>query len=110
MMNRYIQQSGRFNPDNAEQSWTLPATWYWQNEIYVLEQEKIFARNWWYQCHENDLPNAGDYYCGRAGDQEIFVIRDQNKNLQAFYNVCSHRAHPLLQGQGNAKLIVCMVL
>jgi choline monooxygenase len=27
--------------------------------------------------------------------------------LRAFYNVCSHRAHPLLAGSGNARPIVC---
>jgi choline monooxygenase len=27
--------------------------------------------------------------------------------LRAFYNVCSHRAHPLLEGAGNIRLIVC---
>ena len=55
----------------------------------------------------SDVPNPGDYFCGTVADQGIFIIRDRNNILRAFYNVCSHRAHPLLQGQGNKHLIVC---
>jgi len=35
------------------------------------------------------------------------VVRDREGELRAFYNVCKHRAHQLLSGEGNAALIVC---
>ena len=35
------------------------------------------------------------------------VMRGQDGELRAFYNVCSHRAHELLKGCGKAKLITC---
>jgi choline monooxygenase len=44
----------------------------------------------------------------RICDENIFVIRSADGELRAFYNVCRHRAHELLQGSGNVrKLIVC---
>lgn len=97
----------RFNPEDAAASWTLPSHWYHEPEIYRREHEAIFYRSWWYLCHVSDLPNPGDYHCGSVADQGVFVIRDRDGALRAFYNVCSHRAHPLLQGQGNKHLIVC---
>ncbi len=97
---------GGFDPV-AENSLTLPASWYFDPEIYRLEHEAIFYRNWWYQCHVGDVAEPGDYYAGSVADQAVFIIRDQAGELHAFYNVCSHRAHPLLEGQGNTSLIVC---
>ena len=55
----------------------------------------------------SDIPKAGDYYAGHVADQAIFIIRGDDGRIRAFYNVCSHRAHPLLHGQGNARRIVC---
>ena len=98
--------AGRFDPV-AERSFTLPAAWYFDPEIYRAEHEAIFYRNWIFQCHASDLPNPGDYYAGAVADQGVFIIRGADRRLRAFYNVCSHRAHPLLQGQGNTSLIVC---
>ena len=100
-------ESGRFCPDSAEDSWTLPSSWYRDPAIFHREREKIFYRSWVYQCAANELPNAGDYYCGAVADQEIIVIRGDDGVLRCFYNVCSHRAHPLLEGQGNIGTIVC---
>ncbi|MDH3740472.1 MAG: Rieske (2Fe-2S) protein [Hyphomicrobiales bacterium] len=110
-MNEFVASpgpvAGRFNPDSAEASWTLPAEWYFDPAIFAREREAIFYRTWVYQCAANELPEPGDYYCGSVADQEIFIVRGGDGILRAFYNVCSHRAHPLLEGQGNARLIVC---
>src|SRR5262245_3469252 len=101
-----LLDAGRFAAD-AESSFTLPASWYFDPAIYRAEHEAIFYRSWIYQCHVSDVPGPGDYHVGRVADQSIFVICDREGVLHAFYNVCSHRAHPLLRGQGNASLIVC---
>ena len=41
------------------------------------------------------------------GGQSIFVTRTEKGELKAFYNVCKHRAHELLSGEGKTKLITC---
>jgi len=97
---------GGFKED-ATRSTTLPARWYYEPEVFNREKKAIFFRTWSYQCHASDLPNAGDYYVGEVLDQSILVIRDQSGALRAFYNVCSHRAHPLLIGTGHSRGIVC---
>jgi phenylpropionate dioxygenase-like ring-hydroxylating dioxygenase large terminal subunit len=102
-----LLDSGRFDQHRAEQSWTLPASWYFDPAIYELEHEKIFYKTWWYVCHVSDVVKPGDYHVGSIADQSIFVIRDKSGELKAFYNVCSHRAHPLLEGSGNTNLVVC---
>lgn len=101
-----LMDAGRFD-QTPENSFTLPSDWYISPEIYRTEHEAIFYRTWIYQCHRSDLPNPGDYYVGQVADQSIFISRGADGELRAFYNVCSHRAHPLLKGEGNCRLIVC---
>ena len=93
--------------DTAETSWTLPSPWYFDPAIYALEHERIFYRSWIYQCHVTDVAEPGDFHVGQVADQSIIVMRGQDNVVRAFYNVCSHRAHPLLEGQGNVRVIVC---
>lgn len=93
--------------DDATVSNTLPSDWYFDPAVFAAEKERIFFRTWSYQCHVSDLPNPGDYYAGEVADQGLIIMRDDDGGLRAFYNVCSHRAHPLLQGCGNARVIVC---
>ncbi len=98
---------GGFDPDNAAESRTLPSTWYHDAEIFEPEKQRLFSRTWVYAGQVTDLVAPGDYLTALVGDQSVFVIRNDENELQAFYNVCSHRAHPLLEGSGNTKLIVC---
>jgi len=94
--------------DKAETSFTLPSEYYLDEKIYELEKKQIFYRTWQYVAHESMLPDAGDYYCLKICDESIFVMRSSDRKLRAFYNVCRHRAHELLQGSGNVrKLIIC---
>jgi choline monooxygenase len=94
--------------DKAESSYTLPAEYYLSTEIFEIEKEQIFYKTWQYVAHESMLPGSGDYICLDICDESIFVIRSSDNKLRAFYNICRHRAHQLLQGYGNVrKLIVC---
>lgn len=90
-MNRYVKppdplllDAGAFDPDRAETSSTLPARWYFEPAIYRLEQARIFSRNWCYQCHRCDIPDAGDCYHGRAAGQAITIQRGLQRELQAW--------------------------
>lgn len=98
--------AGRF-ASRAEDSFTLPAEWYHEPEIYRAEHQAIFYRSWWYVGHRSELARSGDYLTAEIVDQRLFVIRGGDGVLRAFHNVCSHRAHPLVEGSGNRKLITC---
>ncbi len=98
--------AGRFSA-LAEQSDTLPSDWYFDPAVFRQEHEAIFYRSWCFLGHVSDIPKPGDYFTGQVMDQEIVIIRGEDRQIRGFYNVCSHRAHPLLAGQGNTRLIVC---
>ena len=98
--------AGRFD-DRAEQSWTLPASWYRDPQIFEREKEAIFYRNWWYVGAATGVAGPGDYLTTTIVDQDVFVIRSEDGTLRGFYNVCRHRAHRLLDGKGCRHRIVC---
>ncbi len=92
---------------DPSQSFTLPARFYNDGNIYQMEKGKIFYQCWWYVCHTSQLANKGQYITAKIHDENVLVIRHRLGNLRAFYNVCRHRGHELLRGQGKTNLIVC---
>ena len=85
----------------------LPGRYFTDREIFRRIKENIFFHAWQYACHAGQVAAAGDYFAFSIFDQDVFVIRDQDGELRAFYNVCRHRGHKLLEGSGNRKTIVC---
>lgn len=92
---------------DAELSYTLPAHYLYDADIYVREQEAIFARTWQYVGHARAVDDPGDYIVREIAGESIIVMRGEDAELRGFYNVCSHRAHQLLRGEGNSRAIVC---
>jgi carnitine monooxygenase subunit len=90
------------------QSRTPEPAYYYSPELFAFERRDIFQRNWLYFCHVSQVPNRGDYLAGEIAGQRIYVVRGPDGELRGFFNVCRHRGHQLLQGQGNASgLIRC---
>ena len=95
-----------FNVDPAK-SFTLPARFYTDDSVYELEKEAVFYNSWWYAGHVSQVQKTGDYLTTEIHEQSVFVVRDREGELRAFYNVCQHRGHELVSGCGHANLIVC---
>ena len=85
----------------------LAPRYYVDGDHHALEMDRVFARTWQYACHEAEVAERNAYRTFRIGDQGLFVIRDGEGRLRAFYNVCKHRAHELLRGAGRVRLITC---
>ena len=86
---------------------SLDARYYTDPEIYKLEQKGLFARTWQYAGHVSQIAHPGDFFTFEIAGESLFCVRTRNDEIKAFYNVCQHRAHQLLQDQGNTGLIVC---
>jgi choline monooxygenase len=86
---------------------TLPASWYVDPVVHAVERDEIFFNSWRYVCHASLLGKPGQYVTASIFDQDIFVVCGQNNQLRAFYNVCPHRGHRLLDGKGSKKRISC---
>ncbi len=95
-----------YDPDPAR-SLSLGAESYTDQRYLALERETIFYRSWQWVCHGEKLREPGSYYVKDVQGRSIAVVRDRKGQLRAFYNVCKHRAHALLKGEGMTYLMVC---
>lgn len=85
----------------------LPARYFTDPEIFARARENIFYRTWQYACHAGEVAQPGDFVAFTLFDQDLFIMRGADGALGAFYNVCRHRGHKLLEGRGNRKAVVC---
>jgi glycine betaine catabolism A len=74
---------------------TLPSSWYRSTQVYRVEKERIFCREWFAACREEELPKPGDYLVLEAAGESILLVRNREGELRAFYNVCRHRGSRL---------------
>ncbi|HSF93504.1 MAG TPA: aromatic ring-hydroxylating dioxygenase subunit alpha [Thermohalobaculum sp.] len=88
-------------------SYTLPARFYTDPGIYEAEKPAIFYRTWHYAGHVSQVSQPGSYITTRIHEQNVFVARGRDGELRAFFNVCTHRGHELLQGAGRKNVITC---
>ncbi len=76
----------------AEGLTRVPYWIYQDEEIYRLEQERIFrGATWNFLGLEAELPGAGDFKATFVGELPVVVARDEKGKLNAFENRCAHR-------------------
>src|SRR2546427_6383758 len=84
----------------------LPVSWYFDPQVFELEQKQLFASGPGYIGHELMVPNVGDYHTLAWMDHGKVLVRNAD-GIELLSNVCRHRQAILLEGRGNAKNIVC---
>ncbi len=92
----------------SENQWLLPVEAYTSQKWFNKEQELLFSKVWQFAGMNEDIPNVGDHLCVRAGLHPLIVVRGEDEQLRAFYNICRHRGTELLRTTGKSKkMIVC---
>ena len=87
--------------------WTLPASWYSDAAVSVLERERIFARTWQYAGPAEQVSEPASFFATRAGHVPVVVVRDRELVLRAFVNVCRHRGHLVMRDSGCRETLQC---
>jgi phenylpropionate dioxygenase-like ring-hydroxylating dioxygenase large terminal subunit len=86
----------------------LPASWYTSQEMYELERRAIFSRRWLLITHQLRLKEPGDYLRYDVAGFNFILTRDRTGKINAFHNVCRHRAYPIVESDnGTAKILAC---
>ena len=84
--------------ESDEEAVGLPAWIYRDADFFDLEKRSIFRTSWQLVCHNNDMPQPGDYHCFDLLGESIVAVRDREGAVRCFHNVCRHRASRLLDG------------
>jgi phenylpropionate dioxygenase-like ring-hydroxylating dioxygenase large terminal subunit len=68
-----------------------PAEYYTNEDLYALEVERIFQRDWLYVCRADEVPQPGSWYSAEIAGEPIVVVRGSDGEVRAFSRVCPHR-------------------
>ncbi|MDE2450672.1 MAG: aromatic ring-hydroxylating dioxygenase subunit alpha [Gammaproteobacteria bacterium] len=86
----------------------LSREFYTDPEIFALDLERIFYRDWLFAGHSAELPEAGSYVTLQIGAYPILLTRAADGVIRAFVNSCRHRgARVCPEAAGKATRLVC---
>lgn len=92
------------NPEEG----VIPAYILGDPAVYKLEHEKVFMKTWLFIGHESEIASKGDYMTRDLAGYSIIVSRDDNNQINAFYNMCTHRGMKLCRAdKGNKGRFTC---
>lgn len=74
----------------------IPKERYISKDFAQVEYDKMWTKVWLLGCREDDIPETGDYVVTEIGSESILLVRQKNKSVKAFYNVCMHRGNKLV--------------
>jgi glycine betaine catabolism A len=75
---------------------TLHRDFYFSEELFQREKERIFWRQWVCAGRVEELLRPGDYLVREVGGESVLIVRTREGALAAHYNVCRHRGSRLV--------------
>jgi choline monooxygenase len=84
-----------------------PGFIYTSPELYQLEKERIWMRDWLCLGREEEIEKPGDYIATRVLDEPVLLVRDHDGKVNAFSNICQHRGVEVATGSGNKRVFTC---
>ena len=86
----------------------LPRAFYHDDALYAAEMRTIWQGGWLFAGFEFELPKPGDFLTLDVAGSPVLVIRDDQRSVRAFHNVCRHRGSQLCRKEsGHVRAIVC---
>ena len=83
---------------------TLGAEDYTSQAVYDDEREKIWWGDWVCAGRAEEVANPGDFTTRDIAGESIFIVRNEEGALRAYYNVCSHRGTKFVDdGSGHVR-------
>ena len=74
----------------------LPNECYTSEKYLIIERERVFQDKWTAIGIGSSVPNPGDALPYNLLGIPLIILRDKERKIRVFHNVCSHRGHKLL--------------
>ena len=76
--------------------------------VVTAEWNGVWTQCWLFAGLESDLLETGDYFIYNIGRESIVVLRDEQAQIRAFYNVCQHRGNRIFTNEsGSVQKVAC---
>ena len=86
----------------------LPRPFYHEELLYRIEMEYIWRGGWLFAGHSCQIPNPGDYFLYPVGEDSLIIVRGDDGQARALYNVCRHRGSIICEAEeGHVKRFIC---
>ncbi len=90
------------------EAYTLPAAWYVDERIARLERQHVFGGTWQVVARVDQLQRPGQFVTTQLAGEPLVIVRSDDGQLRAFYNVCRHHAAAVVtESEGSARLFRC---
>jgi Rieske 2Fe-2S family protein len=94
--------------DSRQPNHGLPRQFYHDDLLYQAEMDAIWRQDWLFAGHSCQIPNPGDYFLYSVEGDSVIVIRNDNGQVNALFNICRHRGSVICQeSQGNVNRFIC---
>ena len=84
----------------------LPNECYTNKDYLFFERKKIFENKWVVIGVGSSIPNIGDAKPFDLLGIPLIILRDKNRKIRVYHNVCSHRGYKILQEQCKLKNVI----
>ncbi len=86
----------------------LEQAFYTDPDVFRMDMETIFFRDWLFVAPACELPKPGSYLTYQVGAYGVLIVRGQEGEIRAFHNSCRHRGSVVCKGRkGTNPKIVC---
>ena len=106
--------TGAPHPFNANAPWIDNGTArptperYYDPAFAEAEWSHVFSKSWLLACPVSDVREVGDFAKFDIGRESFIIVRGEDGNVHAHYNVCSHRGSQLVvSNTGNVAQFTC---
>jgi len=69
---------------------------YISEQIFALEQERLFTRTWLFLGHASQVPNPGDFVTVELARRPLILVRHADGSLHVLMNRCAHKGAMIL--------------
>ena len=96
------------NPKNINTIFGLPSKSYTDQEFWEKECDTVLTEGWLFVGFVHEFLKSGDAIPSFIAGKPILLVKNNNKDITAFHNVCSHRCLKLVDEKKNVgKIIRC---
>ena len=92
---RLIERLRAYTELPLEEARTLDPAHYTSPELFELEIEHIWKKEWLCVGHVSELPDAGDFFALQLLDEPMIVVRGADMEIRALTAICRHRWMPI---------------